>query len=1028
MQISEKWLGEIGGWQAMKAARLHLAQGRVNLSQHQPDMLRGSVGEGRSAMACSLQILSPKEVRCSCRCPAAQRGLVCDHALALGLKALQGLTPQMPKPTGPGPKAVNPPIQPTRPEITALQIRGRYRWQWPTALAQGSLKGRLSLMLRHDPEADPPECSALAGWLAQAGVRETSAPLTLDGPRLEEMLRHATPQDHFHFASSPDEALRLAVEPSRLPTRLSIDTDGRLHLHIAPQVWPLLQGHWQGHWFCAATLTLWKPTALDPELLSWLEHPKDTRSLTWWVEHRQRLEQCLQIEQCDPSLQRLRTRPAHCRFALSIDGDLSVVRATLRAHWQDQSWCVGDSSRTCVANSLFPAQSEDDSSCFFTRPIAEEARHIALLQSAGFEVEASSSGLHWRLSKAENCLRLHASELKRLACEMQVETSERWQRATASVLRIAPELGDAKGGQVHGGGNDWLVMQMDYRAADGFSLPRAEVMRLLRSGQRSVKVKGRHYVLDQSGIEDFEQSLGDVSVELTSSGLRLRSEHAHHFGQGNPASFETVDPLTWNTQVGALSTQLRPYQAQGAQWITTLARAGRGALLADDMGLGKTVQTIAAILALKDQQQLPTLIVCPKSLLGNWQAELARFAPDLTVLRLEGTKRSGMLENLANFRVVLTSYPLAVRDQGALQSQPWSLLVMDEASQLRNPDTEAARCMRSLRAHARVALSGTPIENSVRDLWSISECLNPGYLGRRDHFRERFEKPLETQAKSPAAEQAAMRLRRLMRPYLLRRTKTEVLRELPEKIEQQLLCEASPAQTEIYRRLLQEGLAEIRDARKRSGEGGARMTMFTVLLRLRQCCCDLRLLGLPPTALRGLGDEDLSPKTSALGQQIEAIVAGGGKVLVFSQFVQWLRLLRSGLEQAGHSPCYLDGSSQDRDEQVAAFQGNAQRRIFLISLKAGGYGLNLTAADHVILMDPWWNPAVEAQAIDRAHRFGQQRVVQATRLILRGSVEERILALQAKKRGLIEASIDETSPMAMGLDASELESLLETTL
>jgi SNF2 family DNA or RNA helicase len=254
--------------------------------------------------------------------------------------------------------------------------------------------------------------------------------------------------------------------------------------------------------------------------------------------------------------------------------------------------------------------------------------------------------------------------------------------------------------------------------------------------------------------------------------------------------------------------------------------------------------------------------------------------------------------------------------------------------------------------------------------------------------------------------------------------KREVLKDLPEKIEQILWCEPSPAQAEVYRRVLEEGREEIKAARKRTGQGGAKMTMFTVLLRLRQTCCDLRLTGLQDAALKGLDAEALSGKWPMLHDKLEAILEAEGKVLIFSQFVQYLKLIRAKLDEKELNYGYLDGSSNDREMQVEKFQTDPQRKVFLISLKAGGYGLNLTAADHVILLDPWWNPAVEAQAIDRAHRIGQQRVVNAYRLAMRGTVEERILALQQKKRGLIEATLDEHSPLMTGLEEGELEELL----
>lgn len=420
----------------------------------------------------------------------------------------------------------------------------------------------------------------------------------------------------------------------------------------------------------------------------------------------------------------------------------------------------------------------------------------------------------------------------------------------------------------------------------------------------------------------------------------------------------------------------------------------------------------------------PTLIVCPKSLTGNWRAEFEKFAPHLRVAVSQGSNRASLLSRLAEHDVIITTYQLAVRDQDILQKQPWQLLLLDEASYIRNPDTDAAKALRSLKAHARLALTGTPVENSTRDLWSIYQFALPGYLGSRDNFKERFEQPIQNGLDSPAGLAASDRLKKLLRPYFLRRAKREVLKDLPEKIEQVLWCEPSAAQAEVYRRVLEEGREEIKAARKRSGQGGAKMTMFTVLLRLRQTCCDLRLTGLTGDALKGLEPDDLSGKWPMLQDKLDAILDSGGKVLIFSQFVQYLKLVRAKLDADSIDYGYIDGSSNDREAQVKAFQTDPKRKIFLISLKAGGYGLNLTAADHVILLDPWWNPAVEAQAIDRAHRIGQQRVVTAYRLALRGTVEERILSLQAKKRGLIEATLDEHSPLMAGLRENELEDLI----
>jgi SNF2 family DNA or RNA helicase len=530
-------------------------------------------------------------------------------------------------------------------------------------------------------------------------------------------------------------------------------------------------------------------------------------------------------------------------------------------------------------------------------------------------------------------------------------------------------------------------------------------------------------------VDDLEESLRDVPLELTPEGARVHGAHAAYLGDeaAGTANETKVTDAEVRAQIGDLAGMLRPYQMEGVCWMTSRILQGRGGILADEMGLGKTVQSIALALFLKQRRASggPVLVVCPKSLLGNWQAEFERFAPGLKVLQVQGSGREKTLNSIHAHDVILTSYQLIIRDVKHYQSIRFGLILLDEASFIRNPDTDAAKTLRSLNAAGRVALTGTPLENGVRDLWSIFQFALPGYLGNQSSFRERFESPIHSGLDLPAGKAAAQRLQKLTQPFFLRRTKRQVLKDLPEKIEQVLWCAPSAAQSEFYRKILEEGREEIKAARRRSGQNGAKMTMFTVLLRLRQVCCDLRLTGVQPEALKGLGQEDLSGKWPALIGQIESTLESGGKLLVFSQFVQFLRLMRDHLKAEKLDHAYLDGSSQDRSAQVERFQKDPNCRIFLISLKAGGYGLNLTAADNVILADPWWNPAVESQAIDRAHRIGQQKVVNAYRLAIRGTVEERILKLQAQKRGLVEAALNDQAPMMEGLTEGDLEELIQ---
>ena len=338
---------------------------------------------------------------------------------------------------------------------------------------------------------------------------------------------------------------------------------------------------------------------------------------------------------------------------------------------------------------------------------------------------------------------------------------------------------------------------------------------------------------------------------------------------------------------------------------------------------------------------------------------------------------------------------------------------MDEAQHIKNPETQNAQAATSLRAETRFVLTGTPMENSVRDLWSIMHFVRPGYLGSHEDFRERYEKPI-----SGSDREAQNRLAKRIKPFLLRRLKKIVATELPDKIEQVTYCELTNAQLDIYNQILKESRAQIEVASGEKNEGRLKMVMLTALLRLRQACCDLRLLKL------ATDPADYSAKLELLDELLREAIDGGHRVLIFSQFVTMLQLLRKHLEKSDTSYCYLDGSTKNRGEEVDRFQNNPEIPVFLISLKAGGVGLNLTGADTVIHFDPWWNPAVESQATDRAHRIGQKNIVTSFKLITKGTVEEKILNLQQKKRDIINSTMGDELEMS-ALSPAEIASLLD---
>ncbi len=436
---------------------------------------------------------------------------------------------------------------------------------------------------------------------------------------------------------------------------------------------------------------------------------------------------------------------------------------------------------------------------------------------------------------------------------------------------------------------------------------------------------------------------------------------------------------------------LRPYQQQGVDWLQALHGAGFGGVLADDMGLGKTVQALAHITTLKSAGSLkhPTLIVCPTSVLPNWQAEFTQFAPKLTVLLWHGATRKMLAPQIGTQDVILTSYPLLVRDIETLKQHPMSLIIHDEAQMLKNPKTAGFKAAKQLKSAQTLAMTGTPVENQLTDAWSLMELVTPGLLGNLDQFNRSIARPITRDNDAGAKRFLARRLR----PFMLRRTKDQVASDLPAKSEIPEWIDLSDAQTALYEsmRLLMQ--KRVREEIARVGLMRSHIIFLDALLKLRQICCDPRLLA---------GHESntgTSAKLSRLMEMLPELLASGRKVILFSQFTSMLDLIKPELGQRNINFFEIRGTTKDRQSPVKAFQ-SGEVPLILVSLKAGGTGLNLTAADTVILYDPWWNPAVEAQAIDRAHRIGQTKPVFVHRLIARGTIEEKILSLQDKKRSL----------------------------
>ncbi len=460
-----------------------------------------------------------------------------------------------------------------------------------------------------------------------------------------------------------------------------------------------------------------------------------------------------------------------------------------------------------------------------------------------------------------------------------------------------------------------------------------------------------------------------------------------------------------------LLTPLRPYQEDGFVWAMRLAKAGFGACLADDMGLGKTIQALGVMLSRAADG--PALVVAPTSVCGNWLAEMRRFSPSLEPIDFSTSDRNKCVEDAGPGDVVVLSYTMMLQEKDLLGTRSWTTLVADEAQAVKNPAAKRSKALFGLEAGFRMALSGTPIENRLSELWSIMKFCNPGLLATARVFSKRFGVPIERDQD----REAQRRLKRLIAPFVLRRTKAEVLHDLPPRTELMLSVSADPAEAAHYEAIRREAVAEAERVAAGGEAGGGRFHILSLLMKLRRAACDPRLV--TPTY------PDRGAKVQAFGELAAELVANGHKALVFSQFVDFLKLLAEPLKEAGIRYEYLDGStpSAERTRRVAAFQGGSAE-LFLISLKAGGFGLNLTAADYVVITDPWWNPAAEDQAMGRAHRIGQARPVTAYRLVREATLEERIIEMHHEKRALAEGILSEADSGASIPDPAELIALM----
>ena len=615
------------------------------------------------------------------------------------------------------------------------------------------------------------------------------------------------------------------------------------------------------------------------------------------------------------------------------------------------------------------------------------ARAIPQLTAAGFEVYGEEQLKLGKINRAVPTLRVSISSgIDWFDLKTVVEYGD--QQISLQVVRKALKRGehyiklaDGSVGQIP---DEWLnkyrhLWNLAHETEDGF------------------RVSDFHLPLIDALLED------DASIQ-TPPDLSERHERFRHFEQINPHPL----PLGFHGE-------LRPYQKHGFDWLHFLREYKFGGILADDMGLGKTIQVLTYLQSLREEGKADSavLLVVPKSLITNWQLESTRFTPDLRFLEYMGNTRIKDTAVFNQYDVVITTYGTMLRDVELLSQYRFHYIILDESQSIKNPLAKSARAARLLNADHRLVMTGTPVENNTFELWSQFAFLNPGLLGSMDYFKHEFANAIE----NGQDQQSAATLRKLIYPFILRRTKEQVAPELPPRTERILYTEMDAPQKKLYAQTRDHYRAELLGLIEKDGLNDTRFKILEGLLRLRQ-------IAIHP-ALIDKNYKGEAPKFDLLLETLETLQAEGHKALIFSQFVETLKLVQSELDQRKIKYVYLDGKTSNRQARVDLFQNDPTFPFFLISLKAGGVGLNLTAADYVIHLDPWWNPAVEMQASDRAHRIGQDKPVFVYKIIARDTVEEKILLLQEKKRDLVKNLITAESSFFKSLTRDDVKMLFE---
>lgn len=1041
--LTEKFLAEIAGWKAMKESRVLLAGGRVLNGSWNPPKLAGSVRTEAGLLRAGLIIKSRVNVENLCPCrQSRQWGTMCAHSIGVGLWVLQQEAQNAAKKSREKESlaAADVVARETLRRQTArrdadvnLRLWVIFSPNWKSALARGKVTlffegetaaGRRPLNavpFRKEDRVDAMD-ARLLNWLESRTGGQAPAMWMVDLAALAELL----PVLKGHSRLSVGRKIPIVVsEVPWIPAMEAVlEESGELRLQTTETAsdWVLIPGSKS----YIALENQMQPLGLPqscaavlrgPLILERRRIPEFLQSCGAFLTGDSRCRANFTLEQFELST----VAPA---FSLHLTGGLAQLRARLECAYGAKVFRIGGKSET---ESLWMPDAKSPFR-YIARDGAAESGALRRLLRHGF-LGTDKTGFY-EMTGRDAVLDFFARDYPNLRREWTVVLEERLKQSVEGNLeRVRPRF-EARASS----GMEWLDFRVSYSSESGTRFSESEIQSWLLSGRSHRKLRnGKIAMLDVEAVAEFKESMRDCSPEQRDGIYRLASAQAGFLDAAvRDLGWSVSGDAGWRSRVwsaqdgqaktpelGKLDSILRPYQKRGVDWLDFLRRSGFGGILADEMGLGKTLQILALLQAMRISSELKkapvpkALVICPTSLVFNWVSEAKRFAPALSVLALHGPRRKERLEEAQRHDVIVTSYALIRRNLDWYRRREFDFVVLDEAQHIKNRKTQNAKAVKAIRGRHRFVLTGTPMENSVLDLWSIFEFLMPGYLGSASDFRDRYEMPIAKEKSREVME----RLRRRLRPFVLRRTKREVAPDLPQKLEQTVLCPLSAEQREVYSQVMDASRGKVLSC-PAANEGQQRMIMLQALTRLRQICCDLRLLQLPQPP------QESSGKAAVFRELLEQAFDGNHRVLVFSQFTSLLRLLQQELQERRTDFCYLDGATKNRETEVRRFQ-KSSIPVFLISLKAGGVGLNLTGADTVIHFDPWWNPAVEDQATGRSHRIGQTRIVTSYKLIAADTVEQKILQLQERKRQVIQDTLSAENSLAETLTLKDFQRLFE---